>query len=61
MARKKGIDINFENDKLLRAGLSALYKETKKAEIKKELLKDEGTKAQFMKFLFNESDFNPLQ
>jgi|WetSurMetagenome_2_1015567.scaffolds.fasta_scaffold908208_2 hypothetical protein len=61
MARKKGLDVNAENDKLLRAGLSALYKDTKKSEIRKELLKDDDTKAQFMKFLFNESDFNPLK
>jgi hypothetical protein len=61
MGRKKGLDINIENDKLLRAGLSALHKDTKKSEFRKELLKDADTKANFMKFLFNESDFNPLQ
>ncbi len=59
--RKKGTDINSENDVLLRAGLSVLEKNNKKTEIKKQLLKDEGTKKQLMDFLFSKSDFNPLK
>lgn len=60
MGRKKGLDVNTENDRLLRAGLSALHKDTKKTEIRKELLKDEDTKSKLMDFLFSKSDFNPL-
>ena len=59
--RKKGTDINSENDVLLRAGLSVLEKNNKKTEIKKQLLKDENTKKQLMDFLFSKSDFNPLK
>lgn len=54
-------DLNTKNDKMLRAGASALYKEQKLKKCKREMLKDEETKAKTLEFIFGKSDENPLE
>lgn len=54
-------NVNEENDKIQRAGISALYKETKAKKSKQELLKDDEIKQKTMDFIFGKSEENPLQ
>ena len=56
MAKKKGSDINEENDFLTREGHKELYKENKTKTIKRNLLKDEETKKATMDFIFSGKD-----
>jgi hypothetical protein len=63
--KTKGIKMksnaNEENDKIQRAGISALYKETKAKKSKQELLKDDEIKQKTLDFIFGKSEENPLQ
>ena len=54
-------DINAENDKANRAGVSAVYKSQKLKTGRKNTLKDEETKQKTLDFIFGKSDENPLK
>ena len=54
-------DINTENDKANRAGVSAVYKSQKLKAERKITLKDEETKQKTLDFIFGKSDENPLK
>ena len=54
-------DINAENDKANRAGVSAVYKSQKLSTGRKNTLKDEETKQKTLDFIFGKSTVNPLK
>lgn len=54
-------DVNKENDEMMRRGLSELHEINKQTEARREMLRQPGVKEDLMKFIFGESDFNPLR
>lgn len=54
-------DENAENDAMMRKGISNLYRIEKENKARKDKLKEEGVKEDLMKFIFGESDYNPLR
>ena len=54
-------DSNKENDEMMRKGISHLHQINKETAERRAKMKQPGVKEDLMKFIFGESDYNPLR